>query len=447
MRNVKVNADSKLRMMVTRIAAGRSWPADLARFLDAPPVSVEADQAAARALERIRREGDRAVSALTRSFTGVNLPPSRFAISSAEMKSAARSVSPAFRRAAREVRARVQRFARAGLRADWSVRTPGGGRLGERFVPIQRVGIYIPGGASPLASTALMTIPLAQAAGVPEIAVCTPARADGSVDPHILHALHLCGITEAYRLGGIQAIGAMAYGTRTIPRVDLIAGPGGPYVTAAKRRVYGSVALDMVAGPSEIAVLCDGTADVAQVAADLLSQAEHGTGQERTLCVTTSASLAARLPAALAAQASGWKRWPMIRRVLEHNSRVVVVPAMEEGVRIINRFAPEHLEILARAPRTWAAQIVHAGAVFLGPWTPESAGDFAAGPSHVLPTGGSARYFSGLTAETFRRRMSVLELSKSDLKAWYPAIAEFARVEELPAHGESARRRLGARKP
>ena len=442
-----MNAHSTLRMTATRIAPGRSGPADLVRFLDAPPVSPEADRVAARALERIRREGDRAVAALTLQFTGAALSPRNFRVSAAELKSAARSVSPAFRRAARAVRARVLRFARAGLRADWSIRTPGGGRLGERFVPIQRVGLYIPGGASPLASTALMTVPLAQAAGVPEIAVCTPARADGSVDPHILHALQLCGVTEVYRLGGIQAVGALAYGTRMVPRVDLIAGPGGPYVTAAKRHVYGRVALDMVAGPSEIAVLCDGSASVEQVAADLLSQAEHGTGAERTLCVTTSASLARRLPAALAAMASAWPRWPMIRRVLEHNSRIVLVSSMEEGIRIINRFAPEHLEILAKQPRIWAARVIHAGAIFIGPWTPESAGDFVAGPSHVLPTGGSARYFSGLTAETFRRRMSVLELAESDLKAWYPAIAEFARIEGLPAHAESARRRLAARKP
>ncbi len=432
-------------MRAIRLDAGRSWPADLVRFLDAPAVSGDADRVAAQALERIRRAGDRAVAALTLQFTGVALSPRQFRVGAAELKSAA--VSPAFRRAAREVRARVQRFARAGLREDWSVPTPGGGRLGERFVPIRRVGLYIPGGVSPLASTALMTVPLAQAAGVSEIAVCTPCRADGTVDPHILYALRICGVTEIYRLGGIQAIGAMAYGTRSVPRVDLIAGPGGPYVTAAKRRVYGRVALDMVAGPSEIAVLCDDSASVDHVAADLLSQAEHGTGEERTLCVTTSSELAGKLPGALAALASAWKRWPTIRRVLERNSRIVLVPSMEEGVRVINQFAPEHLEILARRPRAWAQRIAHAGAVFLGPWTPESAGDFAAGPSHVLPTGGSARYFSGLTAETFRRRMSVLELARADLDAWYPAIAEFARVEDLPAHAESARRRLKGRTP
>ena len=434
-------------MRVTRLAAGRPWPPDLARFLDAPAVSGPADRIAGQALERIRREGDRAVAALTLQFTGVALTPRKFRVGAAELESAARGVSPAFRRAARAVRARVLRFARAGLREVWFMRTPGGGRLGERFVPFQRVGLYIPGGVSPLASTALMTVPLAQAAGVPEIAVCTPARADGSVDPHILHALHLCGVTEVYRLGGIQAIGALAYGTRTLRRVDLIAGPGGPYVTAAKRRVYGRVALDMVAGPSEIAVLCDASADADQVAADLLSQAEHGTGAERTLCVTTSAALARRLPDALAALVPGGPRGPAIRRVLERNSRIVWVPSMEEGVRVINRFAPEHLEILAERPRRWAARVVHAGAIFLGPWTPESAGDFVAGPSHVLPTGGSARSFSGLTADTFRRRMSVLELAESDLKAWYPAIAELARVEGLPAHAESARRRLVGRKP
>lgn len=429
-----------LRLAVLEDAA---WPRELEAFLTPPPVEARADAVAERALERVRRGGDAAVRALTKTFNGLDLPPKRFAISPKEFDAAAQAVSPAFRRAAASVLRRVRRFARAGLREDWRMRTPRGGWLGERFVPLRRVGLYIPGGVSPLASTALMTAPFARVAGVDEIAACTPARADGTVDPHILYALALCGVTEVYRLGGIQAIGAMAYGTATIPRVDLIAGPGGPYVTAAKRRVYGAVALDMVAGPSEIAVLCDDSAPPDSVAADLLSQAEHGTGSERTLCVTPSPKMVGRVVEALDAQIARHPRAKVLRRVLERGSMIVLVRTMEEGIGVINRFAPEHLELLVRGPARWVPRIRAAGAVFVGPWTPESAGDFAAGPSHVLPTGGSARFFSGLTADTFRRRISVLDLNRADLEELLPAIEEFSRVESLPAHAESARRRLG----
>ncbi len=415
---------------------------DFERFLEAPPVDPAAEELARRVLERVRRDGDRAVAEFTARFNGVRLTPERFAVSDAERRAAADAVGRSFRRAVGDVLRRVQRFARAGLRPSWEIRAPRGGRLGERFVPLGRVGIYVPAGASPLASTALMTIPLAVVAGVPEIVVTTPCHADGSPDPHLVYAADRAGATEIYRLGGIQAVGALAFGTATIRRVDKIVGPGGPYVTAAKRCVYGRVALDMVAGPSEIAVLADADADPRWVAADLLSQAEHGTGRERTLLVTVSLGLAKAVSEELVRQGRRLPRWNLVRRVLVRRSRAVCVSSMEQGVETINRFAPEHLEILARRPRRWLAGIRCAGAVFLGRWTPESAGDFAAGPSHVLPTGGTARFFSGLTVEDFRRRMSVIELTRADLQDMLPAIEEFARVEDLPAHGRSARSRF-----
>jgi histidinol dehydrogenase len=377
-----------------------------------------------------------------RDFNGVRVGPDRFRVTEEEIESSVRTVDREFRRAVADVLKRVRRFARAGLRPDWEIRAPRGGRLGERFLPLDRVGVYVPGGASPLASTALMTVPLAAVAGVREIVAATPCGRDGRVNPHILFALRAAGATEILRLGGIQAIAALAYGTETIRRVDKIVGPGGPFVTAAKRLVYGAVALDMVAGPSEVAVLADGTARAAGVASDLLSQAEHGTGHERTLLVTTSARLAEGVRRELVKQAARLPRRGPITEVLTRRTRLVIVPDLVSGVAVINRFAPEHLEILTREPRRELRGIRCAGAVFLGPWTPESAGDFVAGPSHVLPTGGTARYFAGLTVEDFRRRMSLLELTRRDLEEMMPSLEAFARVEQLPAHARSARARL-----
>ncbi len=429
----------KIRTLTYR--AGRASPS-LEAFLSAPAVDPAAERLARAALAAIRAEGDAAVARFTLRFNGLRLKPSGFRVTPAEFDAAARAVSPAFRRAVADVLRRVTRFARAGLRPDWSLRAPRGGRLGERFVPLDRVGVYIPAGASPLASTVLMTVPLARVAGVRDIVACTPAGRDGRVNPHILYALRAAGATEVYRLGGIQAIGALAYGTATVRRVDKIVGPGGPFVAAAKKLVYGHVALDMVAGPSEVAVLADASADPTAIAADLLSQAEHGTGCERVLLVTTSAPLIRSVRAELERQTATLPRREKIRRVLERNARLALVADLETGVEAINRFAPEHLELLVERPRACLRRIRCAGAVFLGPWTPESAGDFVAGPSHVLPTGGTARFFSGLTVEDFRRRMSVLELTRADLREMLPSIEEFARVENLPAHGRSARARL-----
>ena len=425
--------------------SGHDIPGEVAAFLKNVPVETEAEQIARSALEQIRAGGDRAVATLMKKFNRVTLSPRRFPISAKEMDAAAGRMSPAFRKAVAMTVRHVERFSRAGLRKDWSLSTSGGGRVGERFLPLQRMGAYIPGGVSPLASTALMTLPLARVAGVRERVACTPCRPDGSVDPHILYALREGGATEAYRLGGIQAIGAMAYGTETIRRVDKIVGPGGPYVTAAKRLVYGDVALDMVAGPSEVAVLCDESAGAAQVAADILSQAEHGTGHERTLCVTSSQSQAFEIRDELWKQGTRLPRWNRIRQVLEQRSMLIHTADLRVGMEIVNAFAPEHFELWVEKAARWLPQVRCAGAVFVGPWTPESAGDFVAGPSHVLPTGGSARFASGLTVEDFRRRMSVVELARADLKRQITAIETFAGIERLPAHGISARKRLEAR--
>ena len=320
--------------------------------------------------------------------------------------------------------------------------TPKGGELGEQFVPFDRVGIYIPGGAAPLASTVFMTVTLAKVAGVPEIVACTPSDAKGAVNPYILYALELAGATEIYRMGGIQAIGLMAYGTKTVRKVQKIVGPGGAYVTAAKRHVYGDVSLDSVAGPSEIAILADETAPAECVAADLLSQAEHGTGQEKALLVTNSNALAAAVAIQLVQQAETLSRKAAIQKVLEKGTLIVTVNTLDEGMELCNQFAPEHLEIMVREPRSWLRKVRSAGAVFFGTWTPEAAGDFVAGPSHVLPTGGTASMFSGLTVDDFRRRTSFMAFTRADLQETLPVIEEFGRVEGLDGHARAARIRF-----
>jgi histidinol dehydrogenase len=411
-------------------------------FLLRPPVEKGADQIAREVLEDIRKNGDSAVLKYARQFDRAPQNMVKLRVSKEEMAVAKKAVDADFKKAAKEAHKRIAQFAVAGLREDWRMPSPQGGWLGEKFVPLDRVGAYIPGGAAPLASTALMTLTLAQVAGVPELVACTPANEEGTVNPYILYALDLAGATEIYKVGGIQAIGAMATGTKTIAKVQKIVGPGGPYVTAAKRLVYGDVALDMVAGPSEIAVLADESADPAHVAADLLSQAEHGTGSEKSLLVTTSEKQAKAIRAELAEQTKTLIRKGPIAKVLERGCILAVVPNMELGIELCNRFAPEHMEIITKRAEAVAQKITRAGAIFIGPWTPEAVGDFAAGPSHVLPTGGTAAFFSGLTVEDFRRRVSLIHFKKGDLKETAPIVEAFGRVETLDAHARSATIRL-----
>ena len=412
-------------------------------FLLRPPVEKGADKIAAGVLADIKKDGDSAVVKYARQFDRSTVTLETICVSKTELAEAKKAVDAGFKKAAKEAHKRITEFAVAGLREDWRMPAPQGGWLGEKFVALDRVGAYIPGGAAPLASTALMTLTLAQVAGVPERVACTPANAEGKVNPYILYALDLAGATEIYKVGGIQAIGAMAYGTKTIKKVQKIVGPGGPYVTAAKRLVYGEVALDMVAGPSEIAVLADDTANPAHVAADLLSQAEHGTGSEKALLVTASEKLAKAVRSELEVQSAKLNRQAPVAQVLAHGCLLVVVENIEKGIELCNRFAPEHMEVIVKNAERVAAKIYRAGAIFIGPWTPEAVGDFAAGPSHVLPTGGTAAFFSGLTVEDFRRRVSLIHFTKEDLKETVSVVEAFGRVETLDAHARSATIRLG----
>lgn len=436
-----MNAKAAWTISIERWTPDRTNPR-IEEFLARPAFDPEAENTARRVLADIRVRGDEAVVEYIQKFDGAALRPEQIAVTAEERKAAIDQVDADFKKHALDVQRRIMKFAQAGLRQDWSIPTPRGGVLGEQFVPLARVGCYIPGGAAPLVSTALMTVVLARAADVKEIVACTPAQRDGHLDPFLLFALDLAGATEIYKIGGIQAIGAMAYGTSTLRKVQKIAGPGGPYVTAAKRLVYGDVDLDMVAGPSEIAILADEKARPEFVAADLLSQAEHGTGHEKALLVTPSQKLAESARDQIAAQLETLSRKEAILKVLAHGTLIVVVENLDIGMELCNRFAPEHLELLVEEPRRWAKKVRAAGAVFLGAWTPESAGDFAAGPSHVLPTGGTAAIFSGLTADSFRRRISTISLTRADLQEMLPALEAFGRVERLDAHARSARIRF-----
>lgn len=407
-------------------------------FLERPAVDADAEAAAREVLEAIAAEGDAAVARYTAKFNGAKLEPRQFAVGKDERLAAVEAAPLDLKRALREVDTRVSRFAKGGQRRDWNMATPKGGVLGELFTPLQRVGVYVPGGAAPLVSTVLMTVTLARVAGVAEIVACTPCGPDGKVNPDLLCALEVAGATEVYRVGGIQAIGAMAYGTETIRKVQKIVGPGGPYVAAAKKLVYGLVDLDMVAGPSEIAVVADETAVPLHVAADLMSQLEHGSGREKALLATVQMSFARKVLQEMNRLMKVSGRADKIARAAEKGAMMVVCDTTDSAVELVNRFAPEHCELMLKEPRRWVKKIRNAGAVFVGAWTPESAGDFVAGPSHVLPTGGTAACWSGLTVDSFRKRTSVISFTRADLQEARPIIEEMGRTEGLDGHARSA---------
>jgi len=409
------------------------------KFLARSAFPEEAEKAAAEVLAAIRAEGDAAVARYVAKFEGAHLTPKRFRVTEKELAAAEAAVAPDLKRAVKDAYARVMRFSKASLRKPWTMKTPKGGTAGEFFSPMDRVGVYVPGGTAPLASTSVMTVTLAAAAGVKEIVACTPAGPTGTPNPVLLYALKLAGATEVYRVGGIQAIGLMAFGTKTVKKVQKIVGPGNAYVTAAKRQVYGFVGIDQVAGPSEIAVLADGTVPAAWVAADLLSQAEHGSGWEKSLLVTQSKEFAEEVKRVLLAQTATLSRKALVQRVIDRDGILfAVTPTVEEGLELVNRFAPEHFEIMCKDAVKLMKGVRSAGAVFAGAWTPESAGDFVAGPSHVLPTGGAANMFNGLTPDDFRRRHSFVAFTKGDLAQTKATIEAFARVEGLDGHGRAA---------
>jgi histidinol dehydrogenase len=307
------------------------------------------------------------------------------------------------------------------------------------------VGLYIPGGTAPLASTALMTITLARVAGCREIVVCTPCGKDGGINPALLFAVRSAGATEIHRVGGAQAIAALALGTGTIRSVQKIFGPGNAYVVAAKRLLFGHVAIDLLPGPSEVLVLADDSANPAFIAADLLAQAEHGSGHERVWLLTPSAKLLKAVEKEIARQLPKRARRDYIEKALQQNGWLILVKNLAQGVALTNRLAPEHCEVMTKGARKLSERIVTAGAIFLGNQSPTVLGDYVAGPSHTLPTGGAGRSFAGLTVDQFQRRTSVVEYGPGALKKALPAVRKFAELEGLEAHGHSAQIRIPKR--
>ncbi len=392
-------------------------------------------------LDAVKARGDAALVELTARFDGVKLTPDQLAISQPELLAASLKADEDLRQAIAEADKNIAAFARRSLRKNWQMRNSHGAVVGEKFDPFQRVGIYIPGGTAPLVSTALMTVSLARVAGCPEIVVCTPCGKDGSVNAALLFAARAAGATEIYRVGGAQAIAAMAYGTGKIRRVQKIFGPGNAYVVTAKRLVVGHVAIDLLPGPSELLVLADETANPKYAAADLLAQVEHGSGHERVWLVTTAARVLKAVEKEIARQLPALARREFIERALE-NTWLIQLKSLDDAIGLTNELAPEHCEIMTRNARKVSARVHTAGAIFLGPWSPTVLGDYVAGPSHTLPTGGAGLSFAGLSVEQFQRRTSVVEYNRASLKKALPAVRKFAEVEGLQAHGESAEKRL-----
>ncbi len=396
-------------------------------------------------VDAVKLRGDAALAEFTERFDGVKLTSEQFAVTQAELLSSSVKADDALRSAVEVAKKNIETFSRKGLRKGWSIRNSHGGTVGEKYDPFQRVGIYIPGGTAPLVSTALMTITLARVAGCREIVVCTPAGKTGVINPSLLFAIRAAGATEIYRIGGAQAIAAMALGTPTIRWVQKIFGPGNAYVVAAKRLLFGHVAIDLLPGPSEVLVLADETANPKFAAADLLAQAEHGSGHERVWLITNSAKMLRAVEAEIARQLSKLSRREFIERALKNNGWLIHVKNLDQGVQLVNQIAPEHCEVMARQAAKVSEKILTAGAIFLGGFSPTVLGDYVAGPSHTLPTGGAGASFPGLTVDQFQRRTSVVEYNRASLKKALPAVKKFAELEGLSAHGRSSEVRLEAK--
>jgi histidinol dehydrogenase len=389
-------------------------------------------------IDAVRARGDSAVAELTERFQGPKLEPDQFAVSQAEWLTASLQADPSLRTAIAETQKNVEAFAKRSLRKDWSMRNSHGATVGEKFDPLGRVGIYIPGGMAPLVSTVLMTVPLARAAGCREIVVCTPCDRQVAINPALLYAARAAGATEMYRIGGAQAIAALALGTPAIPKVNKIFGPGNAYVVAAKRLLFGYAAIDLLPGPSELLVLADDTANAPCIAADLLAQLEHGSGHERVWLLTTSGKLLRAVEKEISRQLPKLARHDFIARALERNAWLIQVADLNHGIELANRLAPEHLEIMTRNPAKVAARLTTAGAIFLGVQTPTVLGDYVAGPSHTLPAGGTGASFAGLTVDQFQRRTSLITYTKPALKKAMKTVKKFAELEGLDAHAKSA---------
>ena len=420
-------------------AAGRREA--LARPALAQSANLRAD--VARVIAQVRADGDATLRALTRRFDGVELGDLR--VSGSEFDAAIATLAPELKAAIDEAAARIEAFHRAAAPQPVVLETAPGVRCERMLRGIDRVGLYVPAGSAPLPSTALMLGVPARIAGCAQVVVCSPPRPDGSCDPAVLYAARRCGIEAVFKLGGAQAIAAMAYGTGSVPKCDKLFGPGNAWVTEAKQQVSldaEGAAIDMPAGPSEVLVIADAHADPRFVAADLLSQAEHGPDSQVVLVTDAPAQIDAVL-AAVAAQVAELPRRATAEKALA-SSRAIRVADLAQAFAVSNEYAPEHLIVQVREPRQWLSQVRNAGSVFLGAWTPESVGDYCSGTNHVLPTYGHARAYSGVSVASFQKAITVQQLTRTGLATIGPCAMTLARAEGLAAHERAVSLRLSA---
>ena len=388
-------------------------------------------------IETVRRHGDKALVRYAKAFDGITLKRSEIEVSAEEMERASETVSRQDLRWLRLAAARIKRFHRRQLEKSWRFRDPLGLELGQRISPVERAGAYVPGGKAAYPSTVLMTVIPAVAAGVTEVSVATPVQEEAAL---VLAAARIAGAHRVFRVGGAQAVAALAYGTETVPRVDKIVGPGNVYVAAAKRLVFGQVDIDSIAGPSEVLLLVDGSADPHYVAADMLSQAEHDE-LAAAVCVTPSMAMARKVQAAIAEQLKSTRRQAITLGALRRFGAIMVSRSLKEAVDITNAIAPEHVQIMVRRPEKCVDAVRNAGAIFVGAYATPPLSDYVAGPNHVLPTGGSARFFSPLGAYDFVKRTSIVRAEAKGLAALAPAVIHLARREGLHEHARAVEAR------
>ena len=396
----------------------------------------EVTASVAEIIQQVRRNGDRALIELSRRFDGADLTPEGLLVPRREIRRAGKNLDDNLKKALSEAYQRICDYHRAGLPKSWSITGADGETLGQRISAVESAAVYAPGGQAAYPSSVLMGVAAARTAGVERVVLLSPPAKDGSVNPAVLFAAQLGEVEEIYRLGGAHAVAAAAYGTPTVRKVDVIAGPGNIYVTAAKKLVYGIVNIDMLAGPSEILVIADETANPAWVAADMLSQAEH---DQRAGCllITTSRRLAEGVQKEIELQLTRLPRAEIAREALRNFGAILTARSLEEAAVLANRFAPEHLELAVNEPWELIGSIRHAGAIFLGSFTPEAVGDYWAGPNHVLPTGGSARAFSPLDVEVFLKRSSLICFNRQALGKAVQPVTVIARAEGFEGHARS----------
>ncbi len=388
----------------------------------------------------VRRRGDEALCEYTARFDRLELTPATLEVTSAEIEAALAAVEPEDLAVLRLAAERIAAFHARQKTETWLSTAEEDVLLGQMVRPLDRVGIYVPGGKASYPSSVLMNAIPARVAGVGEVVMTVPMPG-GEINPHVLAAAHLAGVDRIFKVGGAQAVAALAYGTQSVPRVDKITGPGNIYVATAKKLVFGQVDIDMIAGPSEILVISDGSGDPAHIAADLLSQAEHDELASSVL-VTTDAAFGRRVQTSLEEQLARLSRREIARKSIDRYGAILVVADLEEAAAVSNRIAPEHLELAVAAPFELLPRIRHAGAIFLGHHTPEAAGDYLAGPNHTLPTGGTARFFSPLSVDDFVKKSSLISFSRQGLERLGKQIVRIAELEGLEAHARSVSVRL-----